>query len=323
MKILFLTGWHGKPDGVKPTFLRQHGHEVIEPPLDDDDFATAVRSAQQAFDEHQPDVVIGLSRGGAVAINMDVNQSPLVLVCPGWKRFGHAQITGKKTIILHSRSDDVVPFPFSEELVKNSGLSPKALIDVGKDHFLSDTQTLQAMLDACEQLVRETVLADVTVYYLEMFARPSLDVPPPRGGLTVRHMPAPSVSYYRSLYDAVGKEYKWLSRRKLTDDDLAAILDDPNNELHVLHVDGTPAGFAELDRRQTSEVELTQFGLMSGFIGQGIGRWFLQWTIDKVWSIPPTRFWLHTCSLDHPAALPNYQKAGFVQYKVEQIRQEL
>ncbi|MCH2211051.1 MAG: GNAT family N-acetyltransferase [Fuerstiella sp.] len=323
MKILFLTGWHGKPDGVKPTFLRQHGHQVIEPPLDDDDFATAVRIAQQAFDEHQPDVVVGLSRGGAVAINIDVDQSPRVLMCPGWNRFGNVQITGNRTIILHSRSDDVVPFSFSEQLVKNSGLSPEVLIDVGKDHFLSDPQPLQAMLEACEQLVRETQLTDVTVYYLEMFARPRLDMRPPREGLTVRHVPAPTVTYYRSLYDAVGKEYKWLSRRKLTDHDLAAILDDPQNELYVLHVDGAPAGFAELDCRRPPEVELTQFGLMSGFIGQGLGTWFLQWTIDRVWNRPPARFWLHTCSLDHPAALPTYQKAGFIRYKVEQNCREL
>ena len=323
MKILFLTGWHAQPGGNKPTYLREHGHEVIEPDLDDDDFPTAVRIAQRAFDEHQPDVVVGLSRGGAVAMNMDIDETPLVLMCPGWKRFGKAQTIGKKTVILHSRADDVVPFSFSEELVNNSGLPPEALIDVGNDHWLSDPEPLRAMLDACEKQVHGTKLVDVTVYYLEMLADPKRDVPPPRDGLTVLHAQTPSVSYYRFLYDAVGKEYNWLSRRKLSDDDLAVILDDPLNEVHVLHVDGSPAGFAEFDRRQPGEVELLQFGLMSVFIGQGLGSWFLQWTVDKVWSYQPDRFWLHTCTLDHPAAVRTYKKAGFVQFKEEKIRREL
>ena len=166
-------------------------------------------------------------------------------------------------------------------------------------------------------------LVDVTVYYLEMLAPSQREVPAPRDGLTVLHARTPSVPYYRFLYDAVGTEYNWLSRRKLPDDELAAILNDPLNEVRVLHVDGSPAGFAELDRRQPDEIELVQFGLMPDFIGKGLGSWFLQWTIDKVWSYQPKRFWLHTCTLDHPAAVPTYKKAGFVQYKEEQIRREL
>ena len=166
-------------------------------------------------------------------------------------------------------------------------------------------------------------LVDVTVYYVEMLAPSQRTVPAPRDGLTVIHAQAPSVPYYRFLYDSVGKDYQWLSRRKLSDDELASIIQDPRNELHVLHVDGSPAGFAELDRRQPNEVELVQFGLIPDFIGQGLGKWFLRWTIDKVWSYNPRRFWLHTCSLDHPAALPTYKKAGFVQFKEQKIRREL
>jgi len=166
-------------------------------------------------------------------------------------------------------------------------------------------------------------LVDVTVYHLEMVAPPQRNVAAPRDGLTVLHVKTPSVPYYRFLYDAVGSDYHWLSRRKLIDDDLAAIIQDPLNELHVLHVDGSPAGFAEFDRRRSDDVELVQFGLMSDFIGQGLGTWFLKWTIDKVWSYGPRRFWLHTCTLDHPAAVPTYKKAGFVQFKEDKIRREL
>jgi len=166
-------------------------------------------------------------------------------------------------------------------------------------------------------------IADVTVYYLEMLSHQQRDVPAPRDGLTVLHAQPPSVSYYRFLYDAVGSDYNWLSRRKLSDAELAAVIGDSQNELHVLHVDGSPAGFAELDRRQPEEVELVQFGLMPDFIGKGLGSWFLQWTIDKVWSYEPRRFWLHTCTLDHASAVPVYKKAGFVQFKEEKIRREL
>jgi GNAT superfamily N-acetyltransferase len=166
-------------------------------------------------------------------------------------------------------------------------------------------------------------LVAVTVYYLEMLGPSHRSVPAPRDDLTVVHVNSPTVAYYRSLYNAVGKDYYWLSRRKMSDEALAAIIGDPLDELHVLHVGGAPAGFAELDRRKPDEIELVQFGLVRDFIGQGLGKWFLQWTIDKAWSYGPKRFWLHTCTLDHPAALPNYTKAGFVLFRQETFRREL
>jgi GNAT superfamily N-acetyltransferase len=150
-----------------------------------------------------------------------------------------------------------------------------------------------------------------------MFARPERVVKPPREGLAVVHAKKPTVSYYRFLYDTVGRDYDWTSRKKLSDAELAALLNDPRLEVHVLMAEGVPAGFAELDRRIESEIELVQFGLMPEFIGQGLGRYFLQWTIDKAWSYDPKRFWLHTCTKDHPVALPNYLKGGFAIYKQE------
>ena len=157
----------------------------------------------------------------------------------------------------------------------------------------------------------------VTTIYLQLSAHPQRVVPPPRDGLSVVHAKKPSVAYYRFLYDAVGRDYDWTSRQKLSDAELAALLNDPRLEVHVLMVDGVPAGFAELDRRIDGEIELVQFGLMPEFIGQGLGRYFLHWTIDKAWSYNPSRLWLHTDTKDHPAALPNYLKAGFSIYKEE------
>jgi GNAT superfamily N-acetyltransferase len=157
----------------------------------------------------------------------------------------------------------------------------------------------------------------VKTTYLEMFARPEWVVPPPGEGLAVVHARKPTVAYYRFLYDAVGRDYDWTSRRKLSDTELAALLNDPRLEVHVLMAEGVPAGLAELDRRVEGENELVQFGLVPEFIGRGLGRYFLRWTIDRAWSYRPRRFWLHTCTKDHPAALPNFLKAGFTIYKEE------
>jgi len=147
MKILFLHGWQSVLGGVKPTFLAQHGHEVFNPKLPDEDFAEAVRIAQEEFDKHQPDAVVGSSRGGAVAMNINIGKARLVLLCPAWRRWGTARTVKQNTTILHSRADAVVPFADSEELAKRSGA---ALIEVGTDHRLADPEPLAAMLKACE-----------------------------------------------------------------------------------------------------------------------------------------------------------------------------
>jgi hypothetical protein len=150
MKILFLHGWQSVPGGVKPTFLKDHGHEVINPKLPDDDFDEAVRIAQAEFDRHQPEVVVGSSRGGAVAMNIDSGDARLVLLCPAWKNYGTATTVKPEAVILHSRSDDVVPFADSEELVRNSELPAWTLFEVGSDHRLADAESLEMMLRACE-----------------------------------------------------------------------------------------------------------------------------------------------------------------------------
>jgi hypothetical protein len=148
MKILFLHGWQSVPGGVKPTFLASHGHEVLNPKLHDEDFAEAVQTAQAEFDRHQPEVVVGSSRGGAVAMNLHSGKAKLVLLCPAWKKWGTARTVKPGTMILHSRADDVVPFADSGELAKSSGA---ALIEVGSDHRLADPESLEAMLAAARR----------------------------------------------------------------------------------------------------------------------------------------------------------------------------
>jgi hypothetical protein len=151
MTILFLRGWRSVPGGVKPNYLVQHGHIVIDPELPDDDFAKAVQIAQTEFDRHKPDVVVGSSRGGAVAMNINSGDCRLVLLCPAWKKWGSAGIVKPNTVILHSNADDVVPYANSADLVLNSGLPLSALIEVGNNHRLADPDSLAAMLGACEE----------------------------------------------------------------------------------------------------------------------------------------------------------------------------
>lgn len=150
MKILYLHGWNSVVGGVKPTYLKSHGHEVIEPVLDHEDFQAAIQTAQAAFDRHQPEVVVGSSRGGAVAVNLDSGNARLVLICPAWKKWGKAQRVKPGTRIIHSRADDVVPFGDSLDLVSKSGLPKSALIEVGQDHRLVDPEPLEALLRAVE-----------------------------------------------------------------------------------------------------------------------------------------------------------------------------
>ena len=151
LKVLFLHGWHSVPGGVKPTYLEDAGHEVLNPTLDDDNFDAAVRTAQAEFDQHHPDVIVGSSRGGAVAMNIESGDIPLVLLCPAWKNWGTARKLKPNSVILHSRPDDVIPYADSEELVATSSLPPETLFEVGNDHRLADPEPLALMLEVCER----------------------------------------------------------------------------------------------------------------------------------------------------------------------------
>ena len=136
-------------------------------------------------------------------------------------------------------------------------------------------------------------------------------------GVALMRAADPGVAFYRYLYNRVGEDWLWYERRAVTDEALDAIVSDERVDLYVLYRTGAPAGFAELDRRQDGEIELAYFGLMPEAIGQGLGVWLLHEIVDIAWSHEPERFWLHTCTLDHPRALPLYQRAGFVPYRQE------
>jgi GNAT superfamily N-acetyltransferase len=152
----------------------------------------------------------------------------------------------------------------------------------------------------------------VTVTFLEMNAPPARYAPLPVGRqivlLKVKDIP---LHFYRYLIDRVGRKWHWVNALRLSDEELAEGLHAPGRDVRVLYLDGAPAGFFDLKPHLPEHTELAYFGMMDHATGQGIGRWFLGAAVDAAWSSSPKRVTVQTCTLDHPAALPLYQKIGF------------
>jgi GNAT superfamily N-acetyltransferase len=159
-----------------------------------------------------------------------------------------------------------------------------------------------------------------TVTYLEMFGRPALPrLPAPPGKLALIQAESCPVTYYRYLYESVGTPWLWYVRRAWDDASLAAELAKPTTEIFVLYVGGVPAGYFELAETRPSETELRYFGLIPEFIGRKLGPFLLQAAIDRAWTRRIERLSVHTCTFDHPGALPLYQRLGFVVYARERV----
>ncbi len=148
--------------------------------------------------------------------------------------------------------------------------------------------------------------------YLQMRAAPG-DLPRARDPDIRR--PRLEVGVYRQLFLDVGADYLWVDHARRSDDDLRAILASEETETWTIDADGAAAGFAMLDFGAAGECELRYFGLVKPAIGRGLGRRLLNAAIARAWMRPIERLWVRTGTLDHPAALPLYCKAGFVPYK--------
>lgn len=152
------------------------------------------------------------------------------------------------------------------------------------------------------------------VTFLEMGAQPALPVP--QSPLTLRRIERPEVGYYRQLFRLVGAPWLWFSRLIMDDLKLAAIIQDGKVELFVVADEqGRDAGMIELDFRAPGECELAFIGLVPELSGKGHGKWLLAEAVGRAWREGVTRVHVHTCSLDHPAALSAYRQAGFVPFK--------
>jgi GNAT superfamily N-acetyltransferase len=153
--------------------------------------------------------------------------------------------------------------------------------------------------------------------YLEMRERAALLPERPGSARSLERLSPPPLDAYRSLFKRVGAPYLWFSRLVMTDEQLAAIVRDPAVEIYLVRDGGKEAGLLELDFRTREQCELVFFGLLQPYIGKGAGRWLMNRAIELAWSHPIRRFWVHTCTLDHPSALEFYRRSGFTPFKRE------
>ena len=125
----------------------------------------------------------------------------------------------------------------------------------------------------------------------------------------------------RFLYLAVGAAWAWNDKRSWTDEQWRTYAEADRLCTFVAWWDGSPAGYYELDRHEDGSIEIAYFGLMPAFLGRGLGGALLTSALEEAWKVRPPRVWVHTCTLDHPAALANYQARGMKIYKTETHKQ--
>lgn len=153
--------------------------------------------------------------------------------------------------------------------------------------------------------------------FLEMTAPPEHRQPQIYApGLTLEPWTNPDLAAYRTLFKSIGENWLWYSRLVMADEKLSAIFRNPDIAVYRQFRGEAVAGLLELDFRTADECELSFFGLVPEEIGKGAGRFLMTEAIRLAWAKPITRFWVHTCSFDHPAALGFYRRSGFTPYQV-------
>ncbi|MAU11993.1 MAG: GNAT family N-acetyltransferase [Anaerolineaceae bacterium] len=138
----------------------------------------------------------------------------------------------------------------------------------------------------------------------------------PRGDVRIEKMESADVDFYLFLYRSVGEQWNWRDRLVVPREQIKEILAGTQTHVHVLYVDGAPAGYVEL-MHHGADVEIAYFGLREPFFGRGLGKHLLSYGINEAWKLDANRVWVHTCNLDGPHALNNYQKRGFKIFKQE------
>ena len=159
---------------------------------------------------------------------------------------------------------------------------------------------------------------EVTRTYLEMRAPAELLAarnPDPLIRLEEQHHC--SIELFRFLYREVGKNYFWTDRLPWTDEEIKTYLEQPEVSLWLMTYADDIAGYFELKKEADSSTEVAYFGLTPQFIGRGFGKHLLTCAVEQAWADGAKRVWLHTCTDDDPAALPNYLKRGFKPFKTE------
>ena len=156
--------------------------------------------------------------------------------------------------------------------------------------------------------------------YLEMVQAPVAEpAVAPGPGIRLERLPECPWHFYRHLYTEVGRPWHWIDRLPWSEAQFREWLGGPST-VWLLTAHGAPGGFFELRRHDDGSVEIAYFGLMPELVGGGLGKYLMSRAIEEAWALRPTRVWLHTCTLDHPAALPNYIKHGFRQTREEEYQ---
>lgn len=152
------------------------------------------------------------------------------------------------------------------------------------------------------------------VTFLEMFDRPTLRAEAHDLGWSLARVERPDLAWYRALFRRVGEAHLWMEHLRASDELLRAVIHDRLLEVYAFRVDGNDEGLLVLDFRVPRECEVLYFGLTGAMVGTGAGRWVMNRAIERAWSKPIVRFWVHTCTLDHPSAVAFYVRSGFVPY---------
>ena len=134
--------------------------------------------------------------------------------------------------------------------------------------------------------------------------------------LAIEHMVKPELERYRKLFRAVGEDWLWFSRLTIGEEKLLSLISNPNTDVFFLTQKNNDIGLLELDVKDTNNIELAFFGLVGGVVGRGIGGYLMNHAMDRVFGhYDASRFFVHTCTMDHPGALTFYMKCGFKPYK--------
>ncbi|MBU2651698.1 MAG: GNAT family N-acetyltransferase [Bacteroidetes bacterium] len=160
-------------------------------------------------------------------------------------------------------------------------------------------------------------------HYLEMKTKPENLPDCFPEGFVVSRLPNPDPDKYLEIYRNIGEKWKWYNRLLVSREEIQKIIQHPDTRIYILHHNGRIIGFAELDMSVAGSVEIVYFGLSEAYIGKGLGKIFFGLVLQEAWNTHPERVWLHTCELDHPAALDFYRKAGFREYHSEYVNQTI
>ncbi len=184
----------------------------------------------------------------------------------------------------------------------------------GSHHCGTDTRDRRdANVASKHEVVPARKIATVNTS-LQMFVKPPSRASVHEPAWSLARVTMPETNWYRDLFRRIGEPYLWYSRLALNEAELREILDDARVEVYAFRAGDRDEGLVELDFRESRTCELTFFGVTQAFVGTGAGRWLMNRAVEFAWSHPIRRFWVHTCTLDHPSALRFYQRSGFTAF---------